>query len=104
MQKATLIHDRTYQGEKMYKAVNLSLINSPEKIEIEIDGKYQTFQLDFTKMNNQIGPKTGDAIFGKATNLSKNWADKSEKAISFLNLNGTADNSGNAKIIFWHTI
>lgn len=104
MQKVTLIHDQTFKGEKMYKPVNLSLINSPEKITIEIEGTPQTFQLEFTKMNNQFGPKTGDAIFGRATNLSKNWADKSDESIPFLSINGTADNNGNAKIIFFHTI
>lgn len=104
MQKAALIHDQTFNGEKMYKPVNLSLINSPEKITLEIEGKSEMFQLEFIKMNNQIGPKTGDAIFGRATNLSKNWADKSDESIPFLSINGTADNNGNAKIIFWHTI
>ena len=104
MQKVTLVHNQTFKGEKMYKIVNLLLVDSPEKITIEIDGKSQTFQLDFTKMNSQIGPKTGDVIFGKATNLSKNWADKQDKSIGIFNFNGHSDNNGDSRIIFWHTI
>ena len=68
---------------------------------LNINGLNEEWRFDYTSWWGGIGPKTGEAVNGRITNVSHKWGKPSEKKHLILNVIGTCDNSKKAKLIIW---
>ena len=91
-------------GEIQSQSIKLKLEESPMYLELDINGTLEKWHFTFTKAWQGIGPKTGDAINGRISNVSHKWGEESAASKHvILNVIGHADNEGNARLIIWGT-
>lgn len=89
-------------GEIQSQTINLQLEESPMYIDLDINGTLEKWHFVFTRTWDGIGPKTGDAINGRITNISHKWGKESSASKHvILNVIGHSDNNGMARLIIW---
>ena len=86
----------------MSDTIKITLKDSPMYLDLNINGKVESWYFTFVKTWQGIRPKTGDAVNGRITNVSHKWGKESADGKHvILNVMGVADNSGNARLQIW---